>query len=363
MASSISKHSLVVTVHGRTWTFTLDRKLERFGELEIDHLWIPTPQLNPVGEAAPDSMFRSFCESYRNLCMTEVSDLAQAAETYALARLLPHTRKRGAMAVFMDAKESKETHKLLRGNDEELQGLLERDPLAPMTVTEFDAAMQKLQERQFSEGQRERYIEITEELLGDVHELWWFGHRPEAAHAAVLGRWTDLMKRIGRRRGCETEKAVLDCLSYEAAAAFRRCYSAAWSAYLLPRLQEELDLSRYSYRYLEYFHQQIIVAQPGAVDHRLHPFHGHCFALHPATGRFLKTGRGRELVGEWLQVAVMTGFTSEAAYHTWQTGISNSPEFGRLLRGFYLAYWHYSSQRDSANSDRPYRTGSLTPDD
>ena len=172
-----------------------------------------------------------------------------------------------------------------------------------------------------------------------------------------------LVKKYCRRGGYKAAKAALDCLSYEAAAAFRRCYSAVWSAYLLPTLQEKQNLSRHSYRFLEYFHQQIIVARPGAVGRSHHPFHGHCFALHPATGRFLKTERGKELVAEWLQVAVKTDFTSHAAYVRWSAEITNTPEFGRLLRGYHLAYWFYASQRDRANSDRHHRTCPLPPDD
>ena len=109
------------------------------------------------------------------------------SRAYALARLLPHTRKRGAMAVFMDAKESKEAHKLLRGCDQELQYLLERDSGAPLSVTEFDSALQKSQEHQFSEEERELHREFTEYLLGDVHELGSFGDRPEDHMPPCMG--------------------------------------------------------------------------------------------------------------------------------------------------------------------------------
>lgn len=343
MASTVT---VTQTCGKREFTFEMNLKRVTLGDIAIDHFWIPSPQLNPRKEPAPESTYRTFCEGFRTICMTDVSDLEMAAEVYVLARLRPHTRSRRASSIFLDAKESSVAHKKLKGHDVDLQSMLTTDPLLPMTAAEFYKALFGHQQlRAYTDEEWELYKRMQKELLGDVPELWLYGNRPDIAYETVLQRWKEMQLKFGRRGGCEGEKTILNAISYEAAAAFRRCYSAVWNVWILPALQNDpvRPLSRHSYRFLEYWHQQIGFIDRSAPDRRDFPFHGHCLGLHPAAGRFLKTPRGRELVGAWLEISVKTGLANQ----------QNLPEFGRMLRGYYLAYLHYTGQRDEANSNRP----------
>jgi hypothetical protein len=336
-------------------TFKLSRKCETFGDIAIEQFWVPISLLKLRNEPAPESIYRSFCEGFRTICMTDFSDLNTAAEVYVLARLCPHMRSRGALSIFLDAHEAPKIHKKLGGNDLELQTILTDMSLDPMTVGEFKQELSQLQTcRSYSDEEWELYQQIQQELLGDVADLWLFGNHPDNAFATVLKRWNELNKKFGRRCGFKKEKTILDAISYEAAAAFRRCYSAVWSAWILPSLKDDPrhKLSRHSYRFLEYWHQQIVILDPNDSDSRNYPFHGHCFGLHPASGRFLKTQRGRELVGAWLNVAVKTDFATQLEYSAWKVALTHLPEFGRMLRGYFLAYHHYYSRRDDANFNR-----------
>ena len=271
-------------IRGRSFSFPMERKPETFGDLTIDHCWIAAPLLDPRDEPAPDSPYRSFCEAFRTICMNDKSDLKLAAEAYALARLRPHTRSRGALSVFLDAKEGSVAHKNLRGNDAELQSMLTSDPLHPMSAAEFHKALLQHQQRPtYSEEEGELYRRMEKELLGDVAELWLYGNRPDVAYETVLKRWKELDKKFGRRAGFEKEKTVLDAISYEAAVAFRRCYSAVWSTWILPSLQSHPvhNLSRHSYRFLEFWHLQIAVVDRDHPETPDFPFHG----------EFLRAGR------------------------------------------------------------------------
>jgi hypothetical protein len=150
--------------------------------------------------------------------------------------------------------------------------------------------------------------------------------------AAVTG-WRQVMRSVGRRRGLSLQKQVLDILSYEARASLHRCYSAVWDMRLLPLLEEKYSLSRESLAFLRLWHlDQVSESNLGEAT-SFHLFHGHVFALHPASGEFLRTQAGRELMGRWLQ-------------HP------SEPAFGCLLHSLYVAVLQYGSRRDQAASER-----------
>jgi hypothetical protein len=156
----------------------------------------------------------------------------------------------------------------------------------------------------------------------------------KAAVAQMLARWQGLMRTVGRRRGRAVEKQVLDVLSYEARIALDRCYSAAWDMLLLPHLTERYHLSSETVAFLRLWHLDQASKSNLGDQAYFHLFHGHAFALHPATALFLSTSVGRELVGSWLARGC-----SKRAY-------------GRLLHGIMIAVYHYAGIRDDAAQRR-----------
>ena len=125
---------------------------------------------------------------------------------------------------------------------------------------------------------------------------------------------------------------MLDVLSYEARAAFHQCYSALWFE-LLPRLVDRHGLDALGREFHELWHlDQIREPEPGA---RVHLFHGHVFALHPAGGLLLGTPAGSDRVGAWLTA-----------------GEDREEAFERLLHALFLTVHHYAGIHAAAADDR-----------
>ncbi len=156
----------------------------------------------------------------------------------------------------------------------------------------------------------------------------------EAGIDRLRAGWQRRMRSVGRHGGRAVEKEVLDILSYEARAALHRCYSAVWDMLLLPHLGRVYRLSPETVAFLRLWHlDHLSQSDHGALAY-FHLFHGHAFALHPATALFLSTPTGRELVGDWLAA----GYSKRA--------------FQRLLYGISIAVYHYAGLRDEAAQGR-----------
>jgi hypothetical protein len=156
----------------------------------------------------------------------------------------------------------------------------------------------------------------------------------EAGVARLLARWQRLLRSVGRRRGQPVKKQVLDILSYEARAALDRCYSTAWDMLLLPHLTQAYQLSKETVAFLRLWHLDQTSESNLGERAYFHLFHGHAFALHPATALFLSTPTGRELVGSWLVTDC------------------SKRESRRLLHGILVAVYHYAGLRTEAAERR-----------
>jgi hypothetical protein len=346
--AGLSTEILRLDIGVHQFKLTMNRKREILGDIPIDHWWIPLPSLMPKGANAGliGAIYRAVCEVRAD------TDWRNAAETHLLARLLPFVRSRGAQSVFLDAKEFPARYRSAQ-SDDVLEGYLDGldDPNVPKTETALRDALLRLQRHTSFDGDDERrYGELTRELFSGMTERWL--NDPEGAVRTVGERWSAWMKSVGRRRGNEETKRVLDVLSYEAHAAMRRCYSLAWTNAILPSLQARYDLSRPSYLFLEHWHQIIARERQGYPEEYFVPMLGHCIGLHPAGGRLIKTRRGKELLGEWLKAATRTNITTMEQYARWIIELPNLPEYGRLLGGYYLAYCRYEECLSEANAAR-----------
>jgi hypothetical protein len=159
----------------------------------------------------------------------------------------------------------------------------------------------------------------------------------QGAFACLKETWQRLMRSVGRSRGNQREKQLLDILSYEARAALHDCYSTVWQHLLLPHLSRKYALSAQSERFLRFWHLDHATESNLGDQARFHLFHGHIFGLHPAGALFLSAPAGQALTGAWLADA-----DSESAYQ-------------RLLGGLCLAVFQYAAQRDNAADDRKKR--------
>ena len=101
---------------------------------------------------------------------------------------------------------------------------------------------------------------------------------------------------LGRHRGNEDKKDVLNILSFECKAAFHQCYSALWVE-MIPRLMVNERNQEFSQTFHTLWHLDHRLAIPGHARD-VHLLHGLALGLHPAFGMLLTTETGSRLVGE-----------------------------------------------------------------
>ena len=169
------------------------------------------------------------------------------------------------------------------------------------------------------------YQEFAAELFGPARtELERAG---EAGLQVAADRWQDWNRSIGRRRGKQLQKQVLDVLSYECRAALHTCYSAVWYD-LIQHLSTKWEMSDESAVFHRLWHLDLreVSETPVLPNSRL--FHGHIFALHPACANFILTRTGCELISEFLAAP------------------SSRPAFHRLLNGLCIAMYDYARRND-----------------
>ena len=319
-----------VPVGGRRFRFVLCRKPARLGDVAIDQWWMREGSLDPTrGREAAAGNFRPVVDFYRAVAEAAGVLDADACETYLLARLLPASRSNGARRIFADGRPdrprcSRAEREEREASDRDLEAALRADRGRLDAAGFHRDTARWLGREAYPDAAWEEYRRLTADLFGDGREAVL--RSDEASVGAVATRWADLDRRLGRRAGKELEKLVLDVISYECRAAFHRCYSAVWNA-LVPVVGRRSSPAFETAMFHSFWHQDRPRPAAGGGPARLHLFHGHVFALHPAGGDFLRTPAGGELVGAWLREP-----ESETA---WQ----------RLLRGLSLAALHYANRR------------------
>jgi hypothetical protein len=149
----------------------------------------------------------------------------------------------------------------------------------------------------------------------------------------ALACWQRWMRSVGRRRGRELEKQVLDVVSFEARAALHRCYSAVWGMLLLPHLQRHYQLSNFSTRFMGLWHLDWAEESNLGEQALFHLFHGHVFGLHPASALLLRAPSGRALMGQWV---------ADPTTANWES----------LLHAIYVATHIYLGRREQTAFER-----------
>ena len=250
-------------------------------------------------------------------------------ESYILALLLPHARSNGSRKVFCDATLAKPkrmktfNHKIVS----ELEQILKNGIEHECTEVEFrDRTANLLGPPQYEQEVFRLYKQYCQEIFDEGCE---FLHRDSSeGFSASMERWAEKMRKIGRRRGNEKKKQVLDILSYEARAAFLRCYSCVWVE-LIRYLYEKEGLSDAEVEFHKLWH--LVIKKPAAeTDEALFfPFHGHVFGLHPACGTFIQTESGGMLLEDCIN------------------NPKSAPAYQRLLNGFLMAMFQYAERHNT----------------
>lgn len=332
-----------VEVAGRRFDFSLCRKSERFGPVEVDHWWMPITDLYQQRQRrGHDLNHRQVIDCFWAMVLNDGPDPERdVRESYLLARLVPHVRSQGSRTVFLDAwpysLEMRFTERRLE-EYEELQDLLSSG--GRMSRQAFHESVRGiLRTSGHTPESRECYREISDTVLSEARVL--VTSDAERAFETARHCWDEFMRGVSRRAGRLTEKLALDVISYECRAALHRCYSAAWCL-LLPWLRERHRLSEESFEFLQAWHLEPSREIPDT-DEYFHLFHGHVFGLHPIGAMILRTRAGRERVGEWLSAG-----GDEAA-------------FERVLFALNVAAFHYQGCLDRTANERRQRAVSTDP--
>lgn len=222
-------------------------------------------------------------------------------ETYLLARILPEARANGSRNVLVDS------HQIVPGArgqqleewTDELDSLLANSRDQEIDEVAFQRTTGGLiGPPDYGADVQARYEEFREQLFGEARRLLQ-NDSPEAIDVA-LDHWRRRMQSIGRRRGNEMEKQVLDIFSYEARASLHRCYSHVWRS-LIAALHRQYSLTEPSVLFHWFWHLDPFT--PSNLDEAssANLFHGHIFGLHPACGFVLRTPVGGEIFAQWLR--------------------------------------------------------------
>jgi hypothetical protein len=318
----------------KRFSFTLCRKATVFGEVPIDQFWLPQPLVYAQRKNA-HSNHDAIVECYWTLCMRERTIFEDdVVDSYILAKLLPYARSHGSRRVFEDAILSRAT-RLGQGKYNLIQSL--ENQLAACRSQEIDLegfrdkTAKLLGPPDYPKDTWEHYQQMQEELLGEGRRA--LERLGPAGLQTSLERWQRWMLNIGRHRGNQIEKQVLDIFSYECRAALHRCYSATWFE-LLPQLAEKYSFSPESMKFHSLWH--LVQCMPSSDPRTLfYLFHGHVFGLHPGTGIFIQTRTGSELIGEVLQAEE-----------------GRPAAFRRLLNGLLIAMIDYADRGQTIDESR-----------
>jgi hypothetical protein len=327
-----------IAVGDRPFVFSLFRKMEDMGPVSVDHWWMRTTELyrQRAQRRGQSGNFDAITEAFWALCReggTEGEPDVQ--ESYLLSKLVPYVRSQGSRRVFADAylEPGRRAHQRARQEAvAELEALVCGSRQNRLSRVQFHSqTAEVLGPPRLSEEVIGVYQHLCAEFLGSARQAL-AADESHGVQTAIAG-WQGVMRSVGRRRGQAVLKQVLDILSYEARAALHRCYSAVWAMRLLPQLGARYGLSPESVAFLKLWHLDHVEESNQGDRAYFHLFHGHVFALHPASGELLRTATGQELVGECLQSPTRA---------TWE----------RLLHGLLVAVMHYDLRRQQVSSDR-----------
>lgn len=322
----------------RAYHFELCRKPFRMVESPIDQFWMALPGLYGTRNKVCQN-HKQVIECYWSLCKRHLTHLnPQQQDTYLLANLLPYTRDNGSRRVFEDAKLRQYEQSSKKGGRDRTRRVAMLDALLmsgyheQLTELEFrDRTGDLLGPPEFDDETRDVYDRYVTEVL--TIGRWLLDQRDPCAIHTVTDEWQAKMNSVGRHRGRGLEKSVLNILSYEARAAFHTCYSAVWNE-LLQHLTNRYSLCRQSVLFHRLWHFGIKRPSEERLPADFHLFHGHLFALHPASGQFLSTETGVSLVGQWL------------------SDPHSVSKYQQLLHGLFVAMYQYDDTRQMAASDR-----------
>jgi len=283
------------------------RKATRLGSVEIDQFWMSTQTL--YGQRNQAAVNQSpILNFWWDWCGRVGSQQDRdIRETYLLAMILPHARGNGSRRVFADSILNPSERRFeSQAWISELEPLLASSRNEELDEVEFkNRTANSLGPPEYDAAVFERYEEMTAELFSEAHSS--IEEEGLDAISPVLEHWQRLMKSIGRRRGNELEKQVLDILSYECRTALHRGYSAVWKI-LLEVVARQYSMSEESYRFHELWHFDHCRESAQGEHAYFHLFHGHIFALHPACGPLLQTNTGGALFGQWLQEETLQSY-------------------------------------------------------
>ena len=318
------------TVGEAQFSVPLFRKRLELGPAVVDHYWLNTSLLYGQRKSR-SSIPTQIHQVYRAICQLDGAfEESDTRETYLLAALLPRMRANGSRRVFADA------HLKLSRDDRnlalcDLDALVRTDDGSAIgSITFARSIWGSLGRSDLTKQEVSSYETICGELLEQPARLLM---QDEMASLKLLNaNWDSLQRRFGRRGHADEQKSALDVLSYEARAAFHRCYSALW-CYLLPALIERFSLSEVTQRFTQLWHFE----HGNDSSARFRVFHGGIFALHPATANLIQTESGKLIIGN---------FVADPASED-----NNS----RLLHAVLVATHHYASLRDERNLIRRTR--------
>ncbi len=330
----------------RLFKFELFRKPANFGDLAIDQFWMKPATIYGTESNSLNhfSLIDCFWSLYLRARDAREDDLNVDAtvKTCILACLLPEMRKNGSKSIFKDQRPRKNWEKSIASEDStkaqhgmDLNTMLKCSMLKKMSMYKFYNSTKALLGRpEYGNEVGDTYDVFTQYLFGNACEH--FRRAPLECLNAIIKKWRDKMNRVGRRSGKETEKTVLDIFSYEARAAVHRCYAFVWDV-LLPLLKEKFSLSDESEMFNRLWHFDHMIEATKVTD-RYHLFHGHVFALHPATTLFVSTETGRLLVAQAIK-ASPSDQTSGTA-------------FRRFLQGYCVAVCEYENHISTVADQR-----------
>jgi hypothetical protein len=329
---------ITVSVADKPLVFSLCRKAEQLGTLPVDHWWMPTTALYAQRARSNQAAgnFAAVTAGFWALCGREGTQHdPEVQQSYLLARLVPFTRNQGSRRIFADAclgPPRRRSRSPRQDLVEELEPLLQASRTRRMSRLDFQRKTgDVLGPPALAQEAVNTYQALCQELFAPAQQRLLADEA--GAVAQTLACWQRWMRSIGRRRGREQEKQVLDVLSYEARASLHRCYSAVWEMPLLPHLRARYQLSDASVRFLRLWHLDQAEESNLGEQALFHLFHGHIFGLHPAGALLLQTPTGREALGHWI--------ADPTAAH-----------WGSLLHAIYLATHVYLGRREQAALER-----------
>ncbi len=334
----VGKHRITVLVAEQPFTFSLCRKDESLGAVPVNHWWMPTTALYAQRARRPQAHgnFAAVTAGFWALCGREGAQHdSEVQQSYLLARLVPFTRNQGSRRIFADACLSPPRRRSRWPRQdlaEELEPLLQASRTTRMSRLDFQRKTgDVLGPPALAAEAVEIYHVFCQELFAPAQQRLLTDEA--GAVALTFACWQRWMHSIGRRRGREQEKQVLDILSYEARASLHRCYSAVWELLLLPYLQERFQLSDTSVRFLRLWHLDQAEESNLGEQALFHLFHGHVFGLHPASALVLQTPTGRQVLGQWI---------ANPTVALWES----------LLHAIYLATHIYLGRREQIAFER-----------